>query len=62
MTKTEAERLWRRDELPAVRARYERDGRRDEPARAESWSAFTDALCKAGRISIRQYESWTTPR
>lgn len=26
-----------------------------------AWSAFTDALCKEGRITQEQYNSWSTP-
>ncbi|NIR58240.1 MAG: hypothetical protein GWO02_01305 [Gammaproteobacteria bacterium] len=61
MTKAEAEREYRETILPAVRARYESDGRIDAPARAEAWNAFTDALRREGRITPRQYSTWTHP-
>lgn len=61
MTKKEAERFYRAHILPEIRQRYERDGRRDEPARAEAWNAYTDDLCKSGEITPEQYRRWTTP-
>lgn len=33
----------------------------DEPARREAWNNFTDALHKEGKISERQYNTWTGP-
>ena len=38
-------------------------GRRriDEPARDQAWNDFTDGLCKEGRITTKQYESWHSP-
>jgi hypothetical protein len=62
MTKAETLEMWRSEYLPAVRARYETDGRADYPARSESWNELTDALCKEGSISLRQYETWRAPR
>jgi hypothetical protein len=62
MTKEEAVAIWRREILPAVRQRYEQDGRIDRPARAEAWNNWTDELCKAGQITMRQYETWTHPK
>lgn len=62
MTKREAVAEYKREILPAVKAQYERDGRIDGPARAEAWNNWTDALCKDGRITMRQYETWTHPR
>lgn len=26
-----------------------------------AWSGFTDQLCKEGRITLKQYETWETP-
>jgi GTP cyclohydrolase I len=62
MTKAEAEEEFREEVLPYVRETYEKDGLKDIPARAEAWNNFTDALCKSGRISIQQYETWGHPR
>lgn len=53
--------MFRKQELPHVRAAYERDGRVDRVARAEAWSNYTDALCKDGMITLKQYESWSNP-
>lgn len=33
----------------------------DTVMRAEAWNNFTDALCKEGRITMKQYETWTHP-
>jgi len=33
----------------------------DSIAKREEWSYFTDSLCKAGDISLKQYESWSNP-
>lgn len=30
----------------------------DKPAKREAWNNYTDALCKDGRITTRQYETW----
>ena len=60
-TKREALQEWRSLNLPSVREAYEADGVADYPARSESWGAFTDALCKEGQITLKQYESWSCP-
>lgn len=61
MTKKEAEREFKEEVLPQVRERYEQDGRRDIPARSEAWNGWTDGLCKNGRITEHQYETWIHP-
>ena len=33
----------------------------DTAMRHEDWSNYTDALCKNGEISLRQYEKWVYP-
>lgn len=33
----------------------------DYPARRETWNDFTDALCKSGEITLKQYETWVNP-
>ena len=35
--------------------------RYDYWAAQELWSAYTDALCKDGRITDEQWNSWSTP-
>ena len=27
----------------------------------EAWAAYTDSLCKMGRITQNQYNNWSTP-
>lgn len=61
LTKAQALSTWRKLYLPGVRAHYERDGRPDYPARSESWSSYTDDLCKGRQITLKQYESWSAP-
>ena len=62
MTKREAEILFREHVLPVVKATFEKDGRIDRPARDEAWNDWTDSLCKSGKITLRQYETWGHPR
>ena len=33
----------------------------DVIAKREEWNNFTDALCKEGYITEKQYETWTNP-
>ena len=33
----------------------------DKPALREAWNNFTDMLCKDGRITPRQYDTWLNP-
>jgi hypothetical protein len=58
MTKKEAVQIFRETVLPEVVKQY---GRNDKPAIAEAWNNWTDALCKDGTITMRQYETWTHP-
>lgn len=61
MNKKEAEKLFKENVMPSIREAFERDGKRDLPARREAWNNFTDSLCKDGEISLKQYESWLHP-
>jgi len=61
MTKAEAVRDFKDYVMPAIREAYEADGVPDYVARSEEWNNFTDALCKSGEITTKQYESWTHP-
>lgn len=63
MNKRQAETLFRQEVFPGIlKAEAKNTGHRDKPLRAEAWGVFTDALCKSGHISQRQYETWETPR
>ena len=62
VTKKEVENIFRRDILPDVQKRYEKNGVKDIPARCEAWNEFTDRLCKSGQITQWQYENWVTPK
>ena len=33
----------------------------DKPAKCEAWNDYTDALCKGGSITAKQYHNWTNP-
>jgi hypothetical protein len=61
MTKKQAEAIFKRHDLKAVKETYEQDGVPDWPARREAWNNFTDYLAKDGRITMHQYETWTHP-
>lgn len=37
------------------------DGSVDKDARVEAWNNYTDALCKDGQITDRQYSTWVNP-
>lgn len=54
MTKNEAQRTFERDIRPYLQ-------HQDRVAVRTAWNDFTDALCKAGQISQRQYETWGNP-
>jgi len=63
MTKREALSQWKTYRLPAILwVEAHQSGRPDRPRRREDWNNYTDALCKAGAITLRQYETWTHPR
>jgi len=61
MTKKEAWAQFQKEILPSI---WASEGTRgpDRPLRAEAWNNFTDALCKDGQITLKQYESWDHPK
>ena len=61
MNRKEAEQIFRAEVLPEIIKQYEQDGIKDIPARSEAWNDWTDALCKEGKITPRQYENWANP-
>ncbi len=63
MTKSEALNQWKTNRLPAIQQAEQQYGNGiDRPMRREDWNNYTDALCKRGAITERQYETWTHPR
>ncbi len=38
-----------------------RNGEYDYWAVQEMWAAYTDAMCKAGEITQKQWSTWATP-
>jgi hypothetical protein len=67
MTKKEAEKEFKSRFRRAINLKElnQADGNwpvpKDKALRRETWNNFTDALCKEGRITERQYSSWTSP-
>jgi hypothetical protein len=61
MTKLQAMKIFKEEILPSIIKRYESDGIKDKPARAEAWNNFTDSLCEDGQITNKQYNNWTNP-
>ena len=54
MTKAEA--------LRDFRQLFKTFGKRgDATAKREDWNNYTDWLCKAGLITLKQYENWEQP-
>ena len=58
MTKREAVQIFRAEVLPEIDAQYGKD---DIPARCGAWNNWTDALCKQGQITAKQYNEWVNP-
>lgn len=58
MTKREALAMFN-DQCP--RDTFLSRGYLDTVMRNEAWNNFTDALCKDGQITMRQYEGWANP-
>ena len=58
MTKAEAVAEFNSEIRPLVVAKY---GPNDKPALREAWNDWTDGLCKARRITTKQYETWVHP-
>ena len=58
MNRKDALKTFRQDVLPEVVRRY---GRGDWTALREAWNDWTDALCKDGEITSKQYETWSNP-
>lgn len=58
MTKAQALADFREHIAPLVRAQY---GKGDRVAMSEAWCNYTDSLCKDGRITRHQDETWTNP-
>jgi len=61
ITRDQAIYQWETYILPGIQMEFEQDGERDIPARSESFSNWTDSLCKNGEISEWQYMNWTHP-
>ena len=61
MTKSEFEEYFKREVLPAVEDRYERDGIPDKPARREEWNNTVDFFIKDGQLP-ESAGNWAHPR
>lgn len=53
MTKAQALKIFRDEHNGVVRG--------DVIYTRENWNNFTDYLCKNGKISTKQYDTWTNP-
>ena len=59
MTKAEAVKLFRFIyKVKAIQLGYRRG---DEVAKRTEWNDYTDALCKDGLITSKQYDTWDQP-
>ena len=59
MTKREAIKLFRFIyKIKAIENGYRRG---DEVAKRTEWNDYTDALCKDGLITSKQYDTWGQP-
>lgn len=58
MTKETALRVFREEGEDFIRDCRKR---KDVVMLREAWNNYTDGLCKEGRITLRQYETWTNP-
>ena len=59
MTKAEAIKLFRYIyKIKAIQLGYRRG---DEVAKRTEWNDYTDALCKDGLITSKQFETWDQP-
>ena len=56
MTKREAIREFNQYVKPAILARYRKS---DSVAMSDAWGIFIDGLCRDGRITSKQYHTWT---
>lgn len=61
MTKAEALQDFRETTLARLKESEAKRGYVDDSARREAWNNYTDALCKGGSITLRQYETWSNP-
>ncbi len=61
MSKREFEAFFKSEVLPAVAARYERDGIPDKPARREEWNNTVDAFIRSGELH-ESAENWSHPK
>lgn len=59
MTKAYAVSFWKTIVKPVIVQRY---GASDKPALRQSWNDFVDELCKDGKITDKQANTWTQPK
>jgi hypothetical protein len=51
----------RQESIATFKSEYFQVWRHDKPALREAWNNYTDRLCKEGRITQRQYDTWLNP-
>lgn len=57
MTKEQALKIFREEDLPYLKKEFPKD----KTAIRTAWNDFTDALCKNGDITQEQYQNWGNP-
>lgn len=55
MNKKQAFKMFKEEYIPLA---YEAD----KIAKRTAWNDFTDMLCKDGKITSKQYQTWTQPK
>lgn len=59
--KAQVDAMFKADILPAVKAQYESDRRKDIPARCEAYNNFVDSLQKDGLLTESQANTYSIP-
>ena len=58
----EVQKKTKAEALKDFRQLFKTFGKRgDAIAKREDWNNYTDALCKEGLITLKQYENWGQP-
>ena len=61
MTQQEFNQEFKMNDLQWIAETYEKDGIPDRPARREAYNNKSDAYCKNGLITEKQYNNWCIP-
>ena len=61
MTKKEFMEIFKTEYMPYIIKKESELGFKDMPLRRETFNDVTDAFCKNGTITEKQYNNWTNP-